>query len=260
VLAGGSVTSATGLLTLSGNLTSTGSNAASALLANLRLGNGPRTFTILAAGGASDLTISNPISGLNTTSALIKEGPGILLLSAANTFAAGITLNAGTLKLGDNAAAGPGLLVLSAGTLQADTAARTLANPVNLNGSVTFGGTLDLTFNGPAVLTANSTVTVNNTTTFANFLSENTGGRTLTKAGSGTLVLSQSNPFSGGFTLSSGTLRLGNDGSSAATCSRSTAARSRRARPRARSQIQSRLGATSPSAGRSQSPSLALVR
>jgi fibronectin-binding autotransporter adhesin len=136
----------------------------------------------------SSATLSGVLSG---GGGLNKIGAGTLTLSGSNTHLGGVTLSSGTLSLGNNAALGTGSLVIAGNsTVQAVTAARTLANNLTLGSGFTgtVGGSTNLTLGGTI-----------------------SGGGALAKIGAGTLTLSGSNTHLGGFTLSSGTLSLGND-------------------------------------------------
>src|SRR5262249_27710741 len=136
--------------------------------------------------------------------------------SGNNTFSGGFQLNAGMLLIGSNSVAGTGLFTISGGTLQANGAARTLANALLL-GNFTIAGSLDLTFTGAATLNGTRTITVTNTglSKFSGVISENTAGRALIKAGAGTLVLSGNNTYTGTTTIIAGLLRI--DGSQPAS-------------------------------------------
>ncbi len=72
---------------------------------------------------------------------------------------------------------------------------------------------MSLTFHSGILLTANRTLTVNNTAgvSLQGGVRESGGARVLTKAGSGTLVLPVANTYSGGTTLSAGTLVVGDN-------------------------------------------------
>src|SRR5439155_1353096 len=110
------------------------------------------TFQVADGGPAVDLDVPAMVAGPGS---LVKNGSGALRLSAANTFSGGLTLNAGTLRLGNNSAAGSGLVTISGGNVQADGAARTIGNGLSLSGSFGTTGSLDLTFTGSSTLTAN---------------------------------------------------------------------------------------------------------
>jgi fibronectin-binding autotransporter adhesin len=176
--------------------------------------NGAVTLT-----GNRTLTVNNTATNIVAIAqdavgrTLTKAGSGTLLLSGPNTFSGGLTLTAGTLDLGDDAAAGPGMITLNGGTIRAATAARTLSNAVTLGGDVTIGGSLPLTFNGDVTLAAGDHIlTVSNTgTTTIATISQDVAGRALTKAGSGLLVLTGANTFTGGLTVSAGTVAFGNN-------------------------------------------------
>jgi autotransporter-associated beta strand protein len=144
---------------------------------------------------------------------LTKGGTGTLILSGSNTYSGGTTLLNGTLALGNAHALGSGTLTVQGGAVRANGSALSVANAVTLAGTLTVAGSLDLKFTGPITLTGNQTLMVANTgtTTFAGVLGETGGSRSLTKMGAGLLVLTNSNTFSGGFTLFGGTLAVGNN-------------------------------------------------
>lgn len=214
-MTGGSVFTGAGKLTVGGNIAATASSVSLAqITGNLDLGGATRTVTVAdSATFAIDATFLATISN----GGLVKAGPGTLRLVpavGANTFAGGLTVNAGELAVGDNSAAGTGTLTLNTGaTIRADTTARTLSNPVTLGGDFTIGGALDLTFTGPATLTGDRVLTIANSgiTTFSGAIGQDVAGRGFTKAGSGTLRFSgvAANTYTGTTTVSGGTLELG---------------------------------------------------
>ncbi|MBR5710013.1 MAG: autotransporter-associated beta strand repeat-containing protein [Thermoguttaceae bacterium] len=108
---------------------------------------------------------------LTSSGGVTKTGAGTLELTAANTYSGVTTISTGTLKL-----SGSG----------------TLAGNIVDNGTLEFAHTADLT--GDNALT--------------NAIS---GTGTVTKTGSGTLELKGSNTYSGGTTISAGTLKLSNN-------------------------------------------------
>lgn len=204
-LTGGAVTSGAGTLTLGGNVTGNASSTSATISGNLDLGGATRTFTVASQPGVTDMDIAARISN----GALSKAGAGVLSLSGDNTFSGGLTLGAGTLQVGANAAAGSGTLTINAGTIQGDGTARTLANAVTAGGSFTVGGASDLTFSGPITVAGDRTLTVNNsglTTIAGGFVSS--GTPKLIKAGAGTLVLSASNNLADTITLNAGVVSV----------------------------------------------------
>lgn len=137
---------------------------------------------------------------------------GTLALLGANTYSGGTTSSDGTLIVGSSKAAGSGPLTLDGGTIEANTAAVSLANAVRLAGNVTFAGNRKMTLSGPITLGGDVTLTVTNTgtTSFSGPVGESGGASALTKAGTGVLTLGAANTFSGGTTLTRGGLILGN--------------------------------------------------
>ncbi|WP_166442612.1 autotransporter-associated beta strand repeat-containing protein [Phragmitibacter flavus] len=147
--------------------------------------------------------------------ALRKTGNGNLALSAANTFDTGVSLEEGTITVGNNAALGTGTLTVGNGTtILADSTARTITNNVVVNGDFTFGGQQagnNLTINGAVNLGAIDRIisvsSPNVTATLAGIVS---GGGGLAKSGNGVLVLSNANTYSGGTIINAGLVRAGN--------------------------------------------------
>lgn len=180
------------------------------------VGSGGAAAEISNAG--ANLTDSGVIVGAGS---LTKTGFGILTLSGANTFSGGVTLSSGELDINyggsssANSAIGVGPLTIAAGTVIDNTSGSDVTllpnNAQFWNGNFIFGGfgnNLNLGA-GPVSLPATCTVTVfGNTLTVGGSIS---GAGGLTKAGSGTLVLSGANTFAGTLNLTEGTLAIGND-------------------------------------------------
>ncbi|MFO0189809.1 MAG: beta strand repeat-containing protein [Planctomycetia bacterium] len=145
------------------------------------------------ASGTTGIYFNGPIGDGGNGFGLVKTGTSMLVLGGANTYSGTTTLADGTLRLANaSALGGGGNLSFTGGTLQytasntADYASRikgsTAAIRIDPNGqSITYAGSIDST---------------------------NSGGLRL--GGSGTLTLSASNSYTGGSTVSAGTLRLGN--------------------------------------------------
>lgn len=168
-------------LALTANQTWT-ADAENLVHAGATLLNGAHTLTI---AGDFDTTISADIGG--GSGGIVKSGEGTLTLSGTNTYTGGTTLNAGVVSVASDANLGDasGALTFAGGTLRM-TAALTSARSITLASG---GGTLD---------------TDGNDATFSGAIG---GAGALTKTGEGTLTLSGSNNYSGGTTVSAGTLR-----------------------------------------------------
>ncbi|MDZ4289730.1 MAG: autotransporter-associated beta strand repeat-containing protein, partial [Prosthecobacter sp.] len=174
---------------------------------------------------ASTLTVGGIISNGVTADRLIKDGSGTLTLNGANTFTGGFTIRAGTAIGGVAAAFGTGTITLgdvagsSDASLRVSTASivtntieiasgstgNTLSiGSVSGGGSVTFSGAISL---GHDLVAANANT---NYTNLSGVISETGGARAITvNAGSGTVLLSANNTFTGGVTLNSGRLQVG---------------------------------------------------
>ena len=168
----------------------------------------------VTVSGASPVGLTLPIL-LSPTGALVKAGTGSVVLASANTFTTGVSLNGGSIILGANSTPstvgavvtsgpiGTGALTMADGTaLLSDGTLRTIANALNITANATFGplvgsGTAlagnGVILAGPVALAGGiaHTITVpdlQNVTTISGVMSG--ANVSLTKAGTGTLVLS----------------------------------------------------------------------
>ena len=184
---------------------------------NFTLGVGNGSVVLLESltishSGTGLLLINRPITG--TGFGITNNGNGTVMLSAINTFDGGVTLNNGTLSLGNNSALGTGAFTVNGGALNV-TAGRTGANDnvQNWNGDFTFLGAYSLNLGlGTVTINADRQVTVEaNTLTVGGGISDGGNRYRLTKAGYGALTLSATNTYSGGTTVKAGTLQFGVD-------------------------------------------------
>ena len=194
----------------------------------------------LTVGGSNNGTFSGTIQdgGAGKTVALLKNGSGNLTLSGANTYSAGTTWGTsgggagGILTFGSSSIGGPGSITsgpIGTGTFtisntsattgsnflqSSDSTTRTISNAIAFNGTglnFNFGGAGDLIFDGTVVLgttSATRTFAVNNTNTAFTGPISGTGGISLAKAGTGTLILSGSNSYNGSTAINAGTLSI----------------------------------------------------
>jgi autotransporter-associated beta strand protein len=180
---GGTISLASDLPAINGGATLDASNAPSAVT----ISGAPQVLlggavTFLNSSPSQNWTVSAPVGGAGS---LVKTGVGTLVLSGANTYSGGTTVNAGTLLVNSNSALGDsaGGLSLQGGTLKT-SAAISSGRGVSLSG----GGTVD-------------------TNGFDSTLSGVVGGTgALTKTGAGVLSLSGANTYSGGTLVSGGSL------------------------------------------------------
>ena len=198
--AGSSITG-TGLFTTGGNVTvndaATGTGAA-LISCPVALG-ATRTFTVADDGTtANDLTVSGIIS---TAFGITKVGAGTMTLSGVNTYTGITTINAGILSVSTIGNGGV------AGNLGAAT--NVAANLVLGGGTLQYSGASAST-NRSYTLTAGTTSFIDittNTLTLSGAGANTTGA--LTKTGTGTLLLTGANLYTGLTTVTDGVLQYG---------------------------------------------------
>jgi autotransporter-associated beta strand protein len=197
----------------------------------LQVGNGNANGNLPSSGGVTNnaslvfnrsdtLTVGNIISGAGTVT---NNGSGTLTLSGANTFGGGLTVNAGTVRLGSVLAPGTGasMTVNPGGTL--------VLGAAHTNALVLAGGTVGTSVAQNSSAVAGLTAVATTTTTLYKTDPQNLGGSefelifTNTLSGSGNLlILEGTNKASpdggGGFRLRGtgpstygGTITLGNN-------------------------------------------------
>ncbi len=160
------------------------------------------------SGGATFDTNGNNValaSALSGTGGLTKIGLGTLTLSAANTYTGGTLV---TVAPGSPIVAGGLLQITGAGTLGAASGATAV-----VNSTLDLGGTTQIQNGG--VLLAGATIqngTLSSSSGFAMMSGTATvvlaGSGGLNKTTSGTVFLTEANTYTGGTTVSDGTLRV----------------------------------------------------
>ena len=165
---------------------------------------------LLTTNAAKNITLNGNVSG---TGGLTKTGLGTLTLSGTNSYSGTSRLSAGTVAIGSDNAFGSGTVMWSGAKIASTAGSYAVSNAITLTTSTTFTATNALTFSGPISMSTSPTVTVSGAgvITFGGTISQATGSRRLTIAGPGTLILNGANTHSGGTTLSSGILELGNN-------------------------------------------------
>jgi autotransporter-associated beta strand protein len=183
------------------------------------------TFTVLGGainmtsnsltlgGGGGQINLNGIVSGTTNNALTIYDG--ITRLAAANTFTGPVTVNSGTLQLGNAAAipsgAGKGNLTInSPGSMDLGNVSPTING---LNGS----GTID---ESPTTNAGNYTITLgtgNSNGIYSGIINNSHGVVSLIKNGTGSQVLSGFNAYAGATTVSGGVLAVTNNGVIAST-------------------------------------------
>ncbi len=157
---------------------------------------------------------------------LLKQNSGTLIMTGSNSYSGGTTVSGGTLQ-GDSDAL-QGAIVNNGAVIFDQAAAGTYSGVLSGTGSVTKTGAATLTMSGANIYTGGTTVSagalqgttsslqgaiLNNASVIFNQSADGTyagamsGTGTLTKLGTGTVTLSGANSYSGGTTVSAGTLQ-----------------------------------------------------
>ena len=175
VLNGGSLTAGTpeptwGTYAFNSGITVTGSGLTSTISASGM--NGSSTIPITVDSGAI-LNVTGDFGWNAYNPAITKSGTGVMNLTGTNSTTGALTINAGTVRIGDG----------------------------NTSGSIASTSIVD---NGSLIYNRSDSVTVS---------APITGSGSLTHAGSGTLLLKGSNTYGGGTTVNSGVLQIGDGSS-----------------------------------------------
>lgn len=149
---------------------------------------------ILAIQAAGSSTVDNLISGIGRVTIL----SGDVTLSGSNTYSGGTTLSGGT------------------AIITQDNNLGAVQSAVNMNGgTLRFGADFDDSTAFTHAVTLTNTANVLDTNGHSVVISGAiSGSQALTKSGTGTLILTSNNTYSGGTIISSGTVQVGNGGTS----------------------------------------------
>jgi autotransporter-associated beta strand protein len=166
----------------------------------LQLGNGGTTGSIVGDVINGGTLIFNRSNSYTFAGAISDDGPdagrvmqngsGTTILSGANSYSAGTTISAGTLQANNNNAVSTGTVTLNGGAFQAGGNNLSFSNAFALN---TAGGTIN---------------TNGNTLTLSGVVANGNGAGALLKAGSGTLVLTNTETYTGATTVNAGSLAV----------------------------------------------------
>jgi autotransporter-associated beta strand protein len=237
-------TAGTGVLTISGGITGAkalvlANNSTNSAGISLSTGSLNNTGTVTNSGTGTGGTLISAVIGANVTGVTQNSSTSNLTLTGANTFTTLTTITAGVLNIqnatglgttttGTTVASGAALelqggIVVGAEALSLSGTGVTTAGALrNISGVNTYGGDITLaapsrinsdagtlTLNGASGITGAFGLTLGGAgdTTISSVIGTTSG--TLTKDGAGILHLSGANTYSGGTTLSAGSLVFG---------------------------------------------------
>lgn len=186
-----------------------------------------QTTTVTSATAATltlnqtvNLTYGGAITGAIS---LVKSGSGSETLSGTNTYTGTTTVSGGTLVVGSATALGnvSGGTTVDAGANLTLVGVAVGAEPLNLSGTgIASAGALissgTASFAGAITLAANASISTTGTLTLAGAVGDGGGVHGVTKLGSGTLIMTGTDTWTGASIVSAGTL-LENGNASAAS-------------------------------------------
>jgi autotransporter-associated beta strand protein len=197
----------TGLKTTVATLTFGGLSGDKDLVSLFNAGNGYSSVTTLTLNPGRTVSYSGAIA--NGAMNLTKSGAGTQTLSGTNTYGGTTIINGGILNFANKASKTAAVATVAAagsvglGVKASDAAYYSATDVGDLFNSSLTGFTMNAA-SGVAIDTTNAGATFDQTVAL-------TAARALTKLGTGTLSLSQTNTYSGTTTINEGTLALGVD-------------------------------------------------
>lgn len=175
-------------------------------------------------GGANGLILNGVISDGGNSYSLTKVGTGTTTLGGSNIFTGATLVNAGTLSLsnvnglGSGATQSSSITVVSGAALNMGFTTNTLGNTNTISlagtgissaGSLT-GSTSTDTLSNAIILTDHASIGGTGTMILDGVISDGGNSYSLTKAGAGTITLTAANTYSGGTSITAGTLGVTN--------------------------------------------------
>ncbi|HEX4083935.1 MAG TPA: autotransporter-associated beta strand repeat-containing protein, partial [Chthoniobacteraceae bacterium] len=200
---GGSISISNPLTLSGGSVTFVGSSAMTVSGTTTLSGTGS-SITV----ESNSLTLSGPVvEQSGSTAGLAVSGAGTLWLTAANSYSGGTTIGGGMVKIDGvgTLGASAGALTLNGGGLDLGTTSQTVGalsiTAVPSSGNVIQNGSISASSYSVSNTSGTAGITAN--------LLDQGAGSTLSKSGAGTLLLTGNNSYSGGSTISAGTVVIG---------------------------------------------------
>lgn len=213
-------------------ITGTGTGGTPAFDGTLDLGGVARTISVASTNVTNLLNAGGTIETVIVNGGIVKTGAGTLFLTnPANTFAGGVTIQNGEVSVPVAGALGAAGTVTLANpgtdnaTLTLSAGGQTIPSAVSVNGSGTGAGTIRFTgsgdttgtFTGTAMLASALTLstTIGNvngaisaTLDYTGLITDGAGTFGIAKKGGGIVQLAAGNTYSGGTTITEGTLKV----------------------------------------------------
>ena len=178
-----------------------------------------RTINVAGAGVSPEkITVNNSTGdyifgggSINGATSVTKSGTSSLILNSTNAYSGGTVVNGGTVQLGATNALGSGgsLSLASGTTLDLNGNNQTIGALTDNNGTVT---NTSATTTGTLTVGSGTVRTDFGEVALGNKIMDGTSPVALAKNTAGTLALKSLNTYSGGTTVSAGTLSIGDNG------------------------------------------------
>jgi autotransporter-associated beta strand protein len=182
-----------------------------------------RTLTLSGIGTGGNIRLNDGAisdgAGAGNVLKLVKSGSGTWTIAGTNTFTGGVTLSEGKLNINAAQAIGTGALTITGGTLDNTSGGAVTLSNNNAHiweGNFSYTSTRGLNLGTGSVTMSTSDIEItmpgstssSNALTVAGVISDGGNDRSITKRGQARLILLGQNTFTGGVTITDGTVAV----------------------------------------------------